>query len=119
MCRRHGGSAPQVKLAAQRTVLLEGRYLAYLAWQAEHDRSGHQIGAGQLMGPRESTAMGALAIAERALEQFDRDVDLIHLLRMELRDPSSPGARRALLELARDRLERRPRQAEAVTRTRA
>jgi hypothetical protein len=42
VCRVHGGSAPQVRLAAQRRVLAERVFMAYQDWQDVHDRIGRR-----------------------------------------------------------------------------
>lgn len=102
VCLSHGGSAPQVRLAAERMVLLERLHAACVAWEAVHeDRPG------QLCGKAELHAYGRIAIAERELEQHEADVTLIRWLRLAVRQPSlDPDVRRDLLELVRVRLAR-------------
>jgi hypothetical protein len=63
VCRVHGGSAPQVRLAARRRVLAERVFMAYLDWQDVHDTDHHR--PGQRCSLREADALGRIAIAER------------------------------------------------------
>jgi hypothetical protein len=53
-------------------------------------------------------AWDRLTAAERDLEQYESDLDLIALMKIELVDPSGPEIRAWLLEAARDRLAGRP-----------
>ncbi len=105
VCRRHGGSAPQVRLAAERRLLEDRLFAAYLAWQQIHNKDHVP---GQLLGQAEFDAMVAITDAERALEQFEDDLVLIALMKMEITDPTSPEVRQELLQAARDRHAGRP-----------
>ena len=106
VCRRHGGSAPQVRLAAERVRLTGEMFRAYEAWR--EIRATEHVLPGRLAGPREEHALDRLNQAEHALEQFESDLDLIALMKMEITDPTSPETRQLLLQAARDRLEGRP-----------
>jgi hypothetical protein len=97
VCRRHGGSAPQVRRKAARAVLLER---VFSAWgEVEKHEPGTE---------RRYQAWDRFDAAERALQQFDSDLDLIALMKIELTDPSGPEIREWLLAAARDRLAGRP-----------
>ena len=97
VCPAHGGGAPQVQIAARRRVL-QLRYLeVYEAWQADRGIPG------QLTKTQFDLLVRA-SDAQRALEQFERDVTLIRLMRAEVADPH-PETTAALLEIARERLD--------------
>lgn len=97
VCLRHGGSAPQVRLRAGRVVRQER---VYAAWQEVEERERGT--------ERWYQAWDRFTAAEADLRQYEDDLDLVALLRMEARDPSGPAARAALLEAARARLDGRP-----------
>lgn len=80
-------------------------YRAYLEWQ--EIRESERV-PGKFMGPREGHALDRFNEAERALEQFEADLDLIAFMKMELVDPSGPEMRQLLLQAVRDRLAGRP-----------
>ena len=105
VCRVHGGSAPQVQLAARRRVLAERVFMACLDWQDAHDTDHHR--PGQMCSLREADALGRIARAERELAAHDADAALIAVLRAALRQQRrgglDPGVRADLLELARAR----------------
>jgi hypothetical protein len=103
VCLTHGGSAPQVQLAARRVVLMERVYDACVAWQAVHDPDRPP---GQMCSLQEADALGRIAIAERELKAHEADMNLIRVQRSAVRRPSlDPDVRRDLLEIARSRLE--------------
>ncbi len=81
-------------------------FRAYEAWR--EIRATEHVLPGRLAGPREEHALDRLNQAEHALEQFESDLDLIALMKMEITDPTSPETRQLLLQAARDRLEGRP-----------
>lgn len=101
VCTRHGGRAPQVRLAATRVLLLEKRMAAFTAWQEA--RATYE-----LFDRCEEHAFERVIQADRALEQFEDDLDLLALMKIELVDPSTPEIREWLLQAARDRLAGRP-----------
>jgi hypothetical protein len=104
VCLTHGGSAPQVRMAARRLVLMERVHDACLSWEAVHDPDRLP---GRMCSLREAGALGRIAIAERELEAHEADMELICVLRAAVRRASlDPGIRRNLLEIARARLER-------------
>jgi hypothetical protein len=107
VCRVHGGSAPQVQLAARRRVLAERVFMAYADWQDVHD-ADHSLG--QMCSLREADALGRIAIAERELEAHDADAELLAVLRAAVRQQRraglDPGVRADLLEVARARCSR-------------
>lgn len=103
VCRVHGGSALQVAIAAGRRVLTARLSAAYETWQQVHDPDR---APGQWMSRAEANALGVIAFLERQLEQHDRDVQLIQLMRAELADPH-PETKAMLLQMARERLARR------------
>lgn len=73
VCRRHGGAAPQVRVAAAMTALYEVRYKAGEAWQAARGTSG------------EFDALCALTRAQRAVERGEAKMARVRELRRELR----------------------------------
>jgi len=97
VCPLHGGSAPQVRIAARRRLLRE-RHLEALQDLAERGRGT----------ARWYQAWDEVTAAERAIEQYESDLDLIALMKIELTDPSGPEIRDWLLAAARDRLAGRP-----------
>lgn len=97
VCEKHGGSAPQVRIAAGRRVLQED-YLDALAELKQHERGTE----------RWYRAIERVNAIEREIEQFESDLDLIALMQMELVDPSGPAVQALLLEAASDRLAGRP-----------
>jgi hypothetical protein len=97
VCLDHGGSAKQVRIAAARRVLQE-QLLDALRGLDEHERGSE----------RWYQAWDRITAAERAIEQYESDLDLIALMRIELTDPSGPEVREWLLQAARDRLAGRP-----------
>lgn len=105
VCRVHGGSAPQVRLAARRRVLAERVFMAYQDWQDVHDPDRPPW---QMCILREADALGRITIAERELAALDADVALIRVLqagvRQQRRAGLGPDVRADLLELARARL---------------
>src|ERR1700691_4851910 len=105
VCRVHGGSAPQVRLAARRRVLAELVFTAYLDWQDVHDTDHHR--PGQMCSLREADALGTIARAERELAAHDADVALIAALRAAVRQQRragrDPRVRADLLAVARAR----------------
>lgn len=106
VCLAHGGSAPQVQLAARRVVLMERVYDACQAWEAVREVRGPDRPPGQMCSLQEADALGRIAIAERELEAHEADMNLIRVLRSAVRRPSlDPDVRRDLLEIARSRLE--------------
>jgi hypothetical protein len=100
VCRVHGGSAPQVAIAARRRVLTGRLFAAYETWRRVHDPGRPR---GQWMSRAEVNAAGAIVFLERAIDQHDRDVQLIQLMRAEVADPH-PETTAMLLEIARERL---------------
>lgn len=97
VCLTHGGSAPQVRIAAGRNLLQERIFWAYRDLQ-QHERGSKDW----------YQANDRVIIAERDLEQYESDLDLIALMKIELVDPSGPEIRAWLLAAARDRMEGRP-----------
>lgn len=73
VCRRHGGGAPQVRIAARRIQLLEARYAAYEAWVAARGTS------------REFDALCATSLAENAVHRFDAKLERLRELRAQVR----------------------------------
>lgn len=97
VCRKHGGAARQVQVKAGR-VLRQERI--FEAWQqVEQQERGSE---------RWYRAWDRLTAAERDLVQYESDLDLVALMKMELIDPTSPETAAWLLEVARDRLAGRP-----------
>jgi hypothetical protein len=105
VCRVHGGSAPQVQLAARRRVLAERVFMAHLDWQDVHDPS--RTGPCSL---READALGRIARAERELAAHDAGAELLAVLRAAVRQQRraglDPGMRADLLEVVRVRCSR-------------
>lgn len=98
VCEKHGGSAPQVRRAAGRNVLLE-RYA--VAWA--------EIGKHEQGSERWYHAWDRFNAAEQALRQYEGDLELIAAMRAEVRDPSGdPEVVATLLAVARARLDGRP-----------
>ena len=69
VCRHHGGSAPQVRIAAQHLVLLEARYAAYSAYE-------------QAIGTtREFDARCKRYTADRAVREYEAKLERLAELR--------------------------------------
>lgn len=97
VCPHHGGSAPQVRINAGRVLRQERVFEAYQELQ-QHERGSE----------RWYRALDRITAAERDLDQYLSDLDLIALMKIELVDPSGPEIRAWLLAAARDRMEGRP-----------
>jgi hypothetical protein len=73
VCRRHGGGAPQVQIAARHMQLLEARYGAYKAWEAARGTPG------------EFDALCATSRADNAVWDYEAKLGRLRELRAELR----------------------------------
>jgi hypothetical protein len=93
VCRRHGGSASQVRLAGERVQLLERAYRAWLAVEQEEQGS-----------ERWRQALYKACEVDRRVKQFESDIDLLGRMRAELAEPSPLEIRRKLLQEVRERL---------------
>jgi hypothetical protein len=78
VCRVHGGSAPQVRLAARRMWLLERYAAAVEAWQADPGIPGQ-------LTSRQLDLLCKASVAQRDLEEFEARLSAIAELRAELR----------------------------------
>jgi hypothetical protein len=97
VCRFHGGSTRHVRIAAGRLLRQEQ---VYDAWQ--------QVQEQERGSERWYRAWDRLTAAERDLVQYESDLDLLALMKIEIVDPTSPAAAAWLLEVARGRLAGRP-----------
>jgi len=73
VCRRHGGSAPQVQIAARHHVLLEAHFVAVLEWEAARGT------------PDEFDALCRWTAAERDLAQYESKLVLLAVLRARVK----------------------------------
>ena len=73
VCKRHGGSAPQVKVSAAMMILLERRYEAGQAWEAARGT------------PDEFGALCKSSAADRAVQDAEARMERLRELRAELR----------------------------------
>jgi len=83
VCRRHGGSAPQVQIAARHFVLLEAHFIAVLEWEEARGT------------PDEFDAMCRWSWAQRDLDAYE--VQLLRLAHLraavkELRAAAGSGS---------------------------
>ena len=68
VCRRHGGGAPQVQIAARHFALMEARYIAVTGWQEARGT------------PREFDALCRALAAQRDLDAYEAKLlQLAHL----------------------------------------
>lgn len=73
VCRRHGGSAPQVRFAARHRVLAEAAFAAWLGYEAARETAD---------------AFGALckwSTADRDLKEYEAKMEYLVELKAELR----------------------------------
>jgi hypothetical protein len=97
VCPKHGGSAPQVRIKAGR-MLRQERVLE--AWrEVEKQERGSEPWY---------RAWERLTAAERDLVQYESDLDLLALMKIEIVDPGDPATTAWLLKVARDRMAGRP-----------
>lgn len=88
VCRVHGGSAPQVRSAARRILLLEAYAAAVTAWQADPGIPGQ-------LTSRQIELLGRAAIAQRELEEYEERMEAIRQLAITLKlraHAAVPGA---------------------------
>lgn len=98
VCRKHGGSAPQVAIAARRKVLLEEMLAAGQAWEKTGGSHGGELNLRQLAALRRVGAAG------NALETFEQAAELIRVLQHAARQPALfPDVRADFIRLARTR----------------
>lgn len=74
VCKRHGGSAPQVRVQAAVMTLYEARYEAGKAWEAARGTPG------------EFDAMCAWSRADNAVRETEAKLERLRALRAELRE---------------------------------
>ena len=83
VCRRHGGSAPQVQIAARHFVLMEAHYIAVIEWEEARGTPG------------EFGALCRWSAAERDLDAYEAKLVQLAVLRAAVRElktaAGSPG----------------------------
>jgi len=73
VCRRHGGSAPQVQIAARHFVLMEAHYGAVLEWEAARGT------------PDEFDALCRWSAAQLALAEYEAKLVRLAVLRAKVK----------------------------------
>jgi hypothetical protein len=73
VCAGHGGSAPQVQIAARHFVLLEAHYIAVLGWEEARGT------------PREFDALCRWSAAERDLYEYEAKLVRLAVLRARVK----------------------------------